>query len=130
MSVHRDDDVGGGGDDGHEREWAPIGADRFYNLVKNGFFDDNRFFRVIPDFMAQFGINGDPAVTAAWEHVGIKDDPVKQSNKLGYISYGNTGRPDSRGTQVFINYKDNSFLDAQRFAPFGQVVSGMDVVVS
>ncbi len=111
------------------RDWAPIGADRFYNLVKNGFFDGCRFFRVIPDFMVQFGINGDPAVDAAWERADIKDDPVKQSNKLGYISYGNTGRPNSRGTQVFINYKDNSFLDTQRFSPFGQVLSGMDVVV-
>ena len=111
------------------RDWAPIGADRFYNLVKNGFFDGCRFFRVIPDFMVQFGINGDPAVDAAWERADINDDPVKQSNKLGFISYGNTGRPNSRGTQVFINYKDNSFLDAQRFSPFGQVVSGMDVVV-
>ncbi len=109
------------------RDWAPFGADRFYNLVKNGFYDEARFFRVVPDFMAQFGINGDPAVTGAWEKTVLKDDPVKQSNKRGFVSYGNTGRPDSRGTQLFINYKDNSFLDAQRFAPFGEVVMGMEV---
>jgi peptidyl-prolyl cis-trans isomerase A (cyclophilin A) len=109
------------------RDWSPFGADRFYNLVKNGFYDETRFFRVVPDFMAQFGINGDPAVTAAWQNVILKDDPVKQSNKRGFVSYGNTGRPNSRGTQLFINYKDNSFLDAQLFSPFGEVVVGMDV---
>ena len=108
--------------------WAPLGADRFYNLVKHGFFDQARFFRVIPDFMVQLGINGDPAVTSAWANVILKDDPVKQSNKKGYITYGNTGRPDSRGTQMFINYKDNGFLDSQGFAPFGEVISGMDIV--
>jgi peptidyl-prolyl cis-trans isomerase A (cyclophilin A) len=109
------------------RDWSPFGADRFYNLVKNGFYDETRFFRVVPDFMAQFGINGDPAVTAAWQSVVLKDDPVKQSNKRGFVSYGNTGRPNSRGTQLFINYKDNSFLDGQLFSPFGEVVMGMDV---
>jgi len=109
------------------RDWSPFGADRFYNLVKNGFYDDTRFFRVVPEFMAQFGINGDPAVTAAWQNVTLKDDPVKQSNKRGFVSYGNTGRPNSRGTQLFINYKDNSFLDGQLFSPFGEVVVGMDV---
>jgi len=112
------------------RDWSPLGADRFYNLVSNGFFDGVRFFRVIPNFMAQFGINGNPAVNAAWDKVDLKDDPSgKQSNKRGTISYGNTGRPNSRGTQVFINYKDNSFLDTQPapFTPFGMVVEGMDV---
>jgi cyclophilin family peptidyl-prolyl cis-trans isomerase len=109
------------------RDWSPLGADRFYNLVSNGFFDGVRFFRVIPNFMAQFGINGNPAVNAAWDKVDLKDDPGgKQSNTRGTISYGNTGQPNSRGTQVFINYKDNSFLDAQRFTPFGMVVEGMD----
>ena len=113
--------------EGH-RDWAPLGADRFYNLVNNGFFDGVRFFRVIPNFMAQFGINGNPAVNAAWDKVDLKDDPGgKQSNTRGYITYGNTGRPNSRGTQVFINYKDNAFLDAQGFTPFGLVVEGMDV---
>jgi peptidyl-prolyl cis-trans isomerase A (cyclophilin A) len=109
------------------RDWSPLGADRFYNLVSNGFFDGVRFFRVIPNFMAQFGINGTPAVNAAWDKVDLKDDPGgKQSNTRGTVSYGNTGQPNSRGTQVFINYKDNSFLDAQRFTPFGIVVEGMD----
>jgi peptidyl-prolyl cis-trans isomerase A (cyclophilin A) len=110
------------------RDWSPLGADRFYNMVNNGFFDGTRFFRVIPNFMAQFGINGNPAVNAAWDKVDLKDDPGgKQSNTRGTISYGNTGRPNSRGTQVFINYKDNSFLDAQGFTPFGMVAEGMDV---
>jgi peptidyl-prolyl cis-trans isomerase A (cyclophilin A) len=110
------------------RDWSPLGADRFYNLVSNGFFDGVRFFRVIPNFMAQFGINGNPAVNAAWDKVDLKDDPGgKQSNTRGTVSYGNTGQPNSRGTQVFINYKDNSFLDAQRFTPFGTVVEGMEV---
>src|SRR6266849_4789176 len=110
------------------RDWAPLGADRFYNMVSNGFFNGCRFFRVIPNFMAQFGINGNPAVNAAWDKVDIKDDPRgKQSNIRGYVTYGNTGRPNSRGTQVFINYKDNAYLDASGFVPFGQVVEGMDV---
>ena len=109
------------------RDWAPLGADRFYNLVANGFFDDSRFFRVIPDFMVQFGMNGDPAVTAAWSRTTLKDDPVKQSNKTGYVTFANTGQPNTRGTQMFINYKDNAFLDAQRFAPFGEVVTGLNI---
>jgi peptidyl-prolyl cis-trans isomerase A (cyclophilin A) len=109
------------------RDWAPNGADRFYNLVKNGFFDDARFFRVMSDFMAQFGINGDPRVSAAWRQAPIKDDPVRQSNKRGFVTYATSG-PDSRTTQVFINFKDNSPLDRQGFSPFGQVVSGMNVV--
>jgi peptidyl-prolyl cis-trans isomerase A (cyclophilin A) len=110
------------------KDWAPKGADRFYNLVKSGYFDEIRFFRVIPNFMAQFGIHGTPAVSAAWQTARITDDPVKQSNKRGYITFANTGQPNSRGTQVFINYKDNGFLDSQRFAPFGEVTQGMDIV--
>ena len=110
------------------RDWAPNGADRFYNLVKGGFYDGAPIFRVLPGFMAQFGIPSNPAVAKAWEKADIKDDPVKQSNKRGYITFANTGEPNSRGTQVFINYKDNAFLDGQRFAPFGEVVEGMDVV--
>jgi len=110
------------------RDWAPLGADRFYNLVKNGFYDEVRFYRVVPNFMVQFGMSGNPAVTAAWNATTLNDDPVKQSNKRGYLTYANTGRPNSRGTNLFINYKDNAFLDSQRFAPFGQVVQGMDVV--
>jgi peptidyl-prolyl cis-trans isomerase A (cyclophilin A) len=109
------------------RDWAPLGADRFYNLVKNGFFDNARFFRVVPNFMVQFGMNGDPAVTAAWQGATLKDEPTKESNKKGYVTFAKTGAPNSRGTQVFINFKDNGFLDGQGFAPFGQVVSGMDV---
>jgi peptidyl-prolyl cis-trans isomerase A (cyclophilin A) len=116
------------------RDWAPLGADRFYNMVTNGFFSGVRFFRVIPMFMAQFGINGNPAVTAAWEKTELKDEDAakiaKQSNTRGFLSYGNTGRPNSRGTQVFINYKDNSYLDsgAAPFFPFGKVTEGMEVV--
>ena len=109
------------------RDWAPLAADRFYNLVKNGFFDNARFFRVVPNFMVQFGMNGDPAVTAAWQGATLKDEPTKESNKRGYVTFAKTGAPNSRGTQVFINFKDNAFLDGQGFAPFGQVVSGMDV---
>ena len=109
------------------RDWAPLAADRFYNLVKNGFFDNARFFRVVPNFMVQFGMNSDPAVTAAWQGATLKDEPVKESNKKGYVTFAKTGAPNSRGTQVFINFKDNAFLDGQGFAPFGQVVSGMDV---
>jgi peptidyl-prolyl cis-trans isomerase A (cyclophilin A) len=112
------------------RDWSPLGADRFYNLVNNGFFTGARFFRVIPGFMAQFGINGNPAVNAAWDKVVLKDDPAgKQSNTRGTISYGNTSRPNSRGTQVFINYGDNSRLDSgpAPFTPFGMVTEGMDV---
>jgi peptidyl-prolyl cis-trans isomerase A (cyclophilin A) len=109
------------------REWAPNGADRFYNLVKNRFFDETRFFRVLGGFMAQFGINGDPALSAHWRVAQIKDDPVKQSNKRGFITYATSG-PDARTTQVFINYADNGGLDRQGFSPFGQVVSGMNVV--
>jgi cyclophilin family peptidyl-prolyl cis-trans isomerase len=110
------------------RAWAPNGADRFYNLVKNGFFDGARFFRVISGFMVQFGINGDPAVSKVWQTARIPIDPVKESNKRGYITYAMAGSPDSRTTQVFINFRDNGALDAQGFAPFGQVVSGMEVV--
>ena len=109
------------------RDWAPNGADRFYNLVKNGFFDNARFFRVISGFMVQFGINADPKISRVWREARIKDDPVRQSNKRGLITFATAG-PDTRTTQVFINFADNNMLDRQGFAPFGQVVSGMNVV--
>ena len=111
------------------RDWAPNGADRFYNLVKNGFYNDARFFRVISDFMVQFGINGNPKISAVWRDANIKDDPVKASNKRGYITFATAG-PDTRTTQVFINFANNAGLDDQGFAPFGQVISGMEVVDS
>ncbi len=111
-----------------QRAWAPNGADRFYNLVKNGFFDNCRFFRVVPNFMVQFGINGDPSIQRNWANANIPDDPVKESNKRGYVTFAQTAAPNSRSTQIFINFGDNGFLDSQRFAPFGKVTSGMDVV--
>lgn len=109
------------------RDWAPNGADRFYNLVKNGFYDNVRFFRVIEGFMAQFGVNGDPKVSAVWREARLKDDPVRISNKRTFVTFATAG-PNTRTTQVFISYGDNSNLDSQGFAPFGQVVSGMKVV--
>jgi len=111
------------------RDWAPNGADRFYNLVKNGFYDNTRFFRVIEGFMAQFGVNGDPKVSAVWKEARIKDDPVRVSNKRTFVTFATAG-PNTRTTQIFISYGDNSNLDSQGFAPFGQVVSGMKVVDS
>ncbi len=112
------------------RAWAPRGTDRFYNLVANGFYDNVRFFRVIREpepFMAQFGIHGEPAVAAAWSDARIPDDPVVASNTRGRITFATAG-PNTRTTQVFINYGDNSRLDSLGFAPFGEVISGMDVV--
>jgi peptidyl-prolyl cis-trans isomerase A (cyclophilin A) len=109
------------------REWAPLGADRFYNLVKNGFYDDCRFFRVIDGFMAQIGMNGNPAIQSAWTNARIQDDPVKQSNKRGFVTFAHAG-PNTRTTQFFINFGDNAMLDRQGFPPIGEVTSGMDVV--
>jgi len=111
------------------RDWSPLGADRFYNLVKAGYFTDVAFFRVIEGFMVQFGIHGDPEVSAAWRGARIQDDPVKQSNAKGYISYAMAG-PNTRTTQLFINYGNNGRLDDMGFSPFGKVTEGMDVVES
>jgi peptidyl-prolyl cis-trans isomerase A (cyclophilin A) len=106
------------------RDWAPNAADRFYNLVKAGFFTDLAFFRVVKGFMVQFGIHGDPKVSRAWRSATIKDDPVgKQSNKRGMVTFAMAG-PDTRTSQIFINYADNSRLDAMGFPPFGKVVDG------
>ncbi len=109
------------------RAWAPRGADRFYNLVKHGFYDDVRFFRVISGFMVQFGINGNPQISARWREASIPDDPVTQSNRRSMITFATAG-PNTRTTQVFINFTDNANLDQMGFAPFGRVVSGMNVV--
>jgi peptidyl-prolyl cis-trans isomerase A (cyclophilin A) len=111
------------------RAWAPLGADRFYNLVRSGYFDGVRFFRIVPGFMAQFGIHGDTAVTAAWRERRIPDDPVRRTNVRGMVTFATAG-PGTRTTQVFINYRNNDRLDAMGFAPFGQVVEGMEVVDS
>jgi len=105
------------------RSWAPLGADRFYNLVKHHFYDNTSVFRVVPSFVAQFGISAYPAVTTAWKGTDIKDDPVTQSNKRGYITFATSG-PNTRTTQVFINLKDNTSLDRQGFSPFGVVEEG------
>ncbi len=109
------------------RAWAPNGADRFYNLVKNGGYDNCRFFRVVKNFMVQFGINGDPNISKAWRAANIPDDKQKESNLRGYITFATAG-PNTRTSQVFINFKDNTFLDPQGFTPFGKVSKGMDVV--
>ena len=111
------------------RAWAPNGADRFYNLVKNGFYDGARFFRALPNFMVQFGIHGDPSVSAAWRNARLPVDKVVQGNKRGRIVYAMGATPDTRTTQVFINFKDNSSnLDPLGFAAFGDVTEGQDVV--
>jgi peptidyl-prolyl cis-trans isomerase A (cyclophilin A) len=109
------------------RVWAPIGSDRFYNLVKNGFYKDAAFFRIVPRFVAQFGIPARPDVAAAWDHAYIVDDRVTQSNKRGTLTFATAG-PNTRTTQIFINFSDNASLDTQGFTPFGQVIEGMDIV--
>jgi peptidyl-prolyl cis-trans isomerase A (cyclophilin A) len=110
------------------REWAPHAADRLYNLVKDEFYDNARFFRVLSGFMAQFGLNGDPEIQRPWSSAGLPDEPAKQSNLRGAVSFARESSPNSRYTMVFINYKDNSYLDSEGFPPFGQVIAGMDVL--
>lgn len=110
------------------REWAPRGADRFYNLVKIGYFDNVAFFRVIPGFMAQAGMHGNPAVSRAWLSSRFEDDAVKQSNTAGMVTFAMGGQPNTRSAQIFINYADNSYLDDSGFAPFGKVVEGFESV--
>src|SRR5258708_38500438 len=111
------------------RAWAPLGADRFYNLVKHHFYDNASFFRVVPGFIVQFGISAYPPVAAAWDQANIQDEPVTQSNNRGYLTYAKTSCPNTRSTQIFINLKDNAGLDRQGFSPFGYVdAQGMKVV--
>ncbi len=109
------------------RTWSPIGADRFYKLVKDDFYTNAGFFRVVPNFMVQWGIAGDPEKHAKWS-INIQDDPMVQSNTRGYVTFAKTSAPDSRSSQIFINFADNSRLDSQGFSPFGKIVKGMDVV--
>jgi peptidyl-prolyl cis-trans isomerase A (cyclophilin A) len=109
------------------RAWAPLGADRFYNLVKNHFYDGAAFFRVLPGFVAQFGLSAKPEISRVWASATIKDDPVTQSNLEGYLTFATAG-PNTRTTQLFINLADNRNLDGMGFAPFGKVIEGMDVV--
>src|SRR4051812_31662091 len=109
------------------RSLAPNGADRFYNLVRSGYFKDIAFFRVIPGFMCQFGIHGDPKVAGDWKKASIQDDPVKGSNTRGTITFATAG-PNTRTTQLFINFGDNTRLDSMGFSQFGKVSEGMDVV--
>jgi peptidyl-prolyl cis-trans isomerase A (cyclophilin A) len=113
------------------RSWAPHGADRFYNLVKIGYYDGVTFYRVIRGFMAQCGFNGDPAVSAAWSQAKISDDPVTQPNTRGMVTFAQPSMPNARTTQFFVNYGDNSYLkDHGAFAPFGKVIAGMEVMDS
>lgn len=111
------------------RNWSPRGADRFYNLVKIGYFDDVAFFRVIKGFVVQFGISGDPQITQKWQNATIADDPVTESNQRGFVTFA-MGGPNTRTTQLFINLTDNVRLDQMGFSPLGQVVKGMSVIDS
>ena len=110
-----------------KRDWSPNGVDRLFNLVKIGYYKDVAFFRVISGFMVQFGIHGDPRVNTVWRDAKLKDDPVKESNKPGYVTFAMAG-PDTRTSQLFINFGDNSRLDGMKFSPIAKVVEGMEVV--
>jgi len=110
-----------------KRGWSPLGADRFYNLVKSGFYDDVRFFRVVEGFVVQFGISGEPGVSRAWREKAIEDDPVVEKNTRGSVSFAKSGK-NTRTTQVFINLGNNTRLDQMGFSPFGRVMKGMAVV--
>ena len=110
------------------RAWAPLGADRFFNLVSAGFYNGNRFFRVVPKFMAQFGIHGDPAVSAAWKDAMLPAERSKVSNTRGRITFAQGQLASSRTTQVFISLGTNSRLDIDNFAPFGEVITSMLIV--
>jgi peptidyl-prolyl cis-trans isomerase A (cyclophilin A) len=109
------------------RAWAPLGADRFHQLARLGYYHGTRFFRVVDGFMVQWGVSGDTAVARAWRDRRIADDPVTQSNRRARVTFATAG-PNTRTTQLFVNYRDNAFLDGQGFAPFGVVVEGMDVL--
>lgn len=111
------------------RAWAPLGADRFYYLARNGYYDGSAFFRVVPKFVVQWGVAVNPRVYKAWDNAPIPDDPVVASNTVGKICFAKSG-PNTRTTEVFINFRDNSRLDKMGFAPFGEVTQGMDVVTS
>jgi len=112
------------------RDWSPIGADHFYELVKMGFYNNNAVFRALPGFIVQWGMNGDPQVNKSWSEITIKDDPPKVPNKVGTVVFAKTGEPNSRTTQLFINLGDNSgSLDSQGFTPFAEVIQGMDTVM-
>jgi peptidyl-prolyl cis-trans isomerase A (cyclophilin A) len=112
------------------RDWAPNGAQRFFELVKIGYFDKSYFYRALKGFVVQWGLNQDPKVSKDWSVLTIKDDPQQQKNRRGTVSFAQTGEPNSRTTQVFINLADNPDLDEQKFVPFGEVIDGMNVVDS